>query len=165
MTDQQKIRKWVLSGAMHPVALIRPLVASFRTFPDDPWDWKHDYRRAVLTQCQRVFGTLPLRYRARLTSRVLHELCENPLSEQELLLKFLRGKKVRIPKGTTIQTTHPQRGPDFVAGRTYEITVHHVAEEWRCEGKTHPARVVWPGTGGYWCEADAKNVELIEEEA
>lgn len=85
--------------------------------------------------------------------------------ESELPIK--RGDKVRVPKGTFIRTTHPQRenGP---SKRTQTVTINHILNgtdehkgyhgEWQY--RTNPS-VVWAGTGGYWCEADINDVEQI----
>jgi len=59
-------------------------------------------------------------------------------------------------------------GQSKVAGRSYTVIVHSV----NCgtnadiyQGKVIAAKnpsVVWPGDGGYWCEADVNDVVKVE---
>ena len=72
------------------------------------------------------------------------------------------GDVVTIPKGTPIHSM--QRGA-IVAQRTYQVTVHHAYPpmtahvDW--SGNFHrprPAKVIWPGAGGYWHEASLDDV-------
>lgn len=85
-----------------------------------------------------------------------------------------KGDTVLIPKGTDIWST--RKGATVKAGRNYKVKLHDVtAHTWaRFDSRgsrTHeasfippqPARVLWAGTGGYWCEADAHNVTRVEE--
>jgi len=81
-------------------------------------------------------------------------------------LPVKKGDTVIIPKGTAVKTVgHPTKP----AGRTYRIVVHHILNgQNRPEGDprhvpTYPVmnpRVVWPGPGGYWSEADINDVRL-----
>lgn len=83
-----------------------------------------------------------------------------------------KGRKVRIPKGTVITGTFPERRK--VAGRTYTVTAHHFDRGYT--GDTHippeskhyigprPPRLCWVGAGGYWHYADFADVEVLPEE-
>lgn len=82
--------------------------------------------------------------------------CETPLK---------RGDEVSIPKGTTISTIyHGVRK----AGRTYTVKLHDVypgMPAYRDYGyssgviiRPTAPKLVWPGTGGYWSEADLNEV-------
>lgn len=81
-------------------------------------------------------------------------------------LPIKRGDKVRIPKGTEIRSMG--RKGTHKAGRAQTIIVNHM-----CTGSTSlpfqgppehfsNPKVIWPGSGGYWSEADINDVELIE---
>lgn len=83
-------------------------------------------------------------------------------------LPIKRGDKVRIPKGTMVRSmkNHNEARP---AGRSFVVTVHSMA----CGQNAHVYRgetvaavdpaVVWPGTGGYWCECSINDVEKVED--
>lgn len=71
-------------------------------------------------------------------------------------MSFQRGDRVRILKGTRI---HSMRCGWYECKRTYVVTVHSYSEGYECEGQEHPAEIIWPGTGGYWCRVDASEVE------
>lgn len=85
------------------------------------------------------------------------------LDRSELPVK--RGDTVTIPKGTKIKTIyHGER----LAGRTYKVELHNVypaipahfeygSRELR---RPVPAKVIWPGTGGYWSEANLEDVAI-----
>lgn len=77
-----------------------------------------------------------------------------------------KGSKVKIPKGITVKTTyHGER----IVGRTYTVTVHDVypvQHGYREYGgrefkRPEPAKIVWPGTGGYWSTAAVGDIEVI----
>jgi hypothetical protein len=83
--------------------------------------------------------------------------------EDDLPIK--RGQEVIIPKGTMVKVVGKPAKP---AGRTYKITVAHVnsGNTFYVKGSafrkeyirpTSP-KVVWPGTGGYWAEADLNDI-------
>lgn len=83
--------------------------------------------------------------------------------EEELPIK--KGQVVVIPKGTVIKVVGKEPKP---AGRTYSVTVSHVnaGSTFYAQGSafrkeyvrpTAP-KVVWPGTGGYWAEADLNDI-------
>jgi hypothetical protein len=75
------------------------------------------------------------------------------------VIPFKRGDKVRIPKGTLVKTcTKGVR----ITGRTYTITVDHVLHGAEYDDTVHNPVVVWPGTGGYWSEADINDVEKVQ---
>lgn len=73
-----------------------------------------------------------------------------------------RGATVTVPKGIEVKTTlHGVR----TTGRTYKIKVHDVypmvpAHEYHGFRRPEPAKVIWPGTGGYWSEACVADVRL-----
>jgi hypothetical protein len=80
-------------------------------------------------------------------------------------LPIRRGQAVVIPKGTIVKVVGKDPKP---AGRTYSIKVDHVnsggilyvqGSAFRREyvRPTSP-KVVWPGTGGYWAEADLNDL-------
>lgn len=78
----------------------------------------------------------------------------------ELPLK--RGDIVTIPKGTKIQTTMPN-AREKIAGRTYKVKIHDVYPgftdtSYRGKTRSVPPRVVWPGEGGYWHEANLSDI-------
>jgi len=93
---------------------------------------------------------------------------EGYVPDKELPVKA--GDLVTIPKGTAIRTTRPTKDRTGyirkVAGRTYQVRVHHVLngthhseDEW-C---TNPS-VRWPGSGGYWYEVDVNDVpEVVQK--
>lgn len=88
-------------------------------------------------------------------------------------LPIKKGDRVTIRKGTVIRTTHPQRSPSYVAGRTYKVTVFAMMSgssdtkhEWNEATQKYdlvkiprdnPA-VEWPGEGGYWCWVDINEI-------
>jgi len=91
-------------------------------------------------------------------------------------LPFKAGDKVRIKKGTVLKSMHPQKDNPYEAGRSYTIEVHHVLpgsdksifdpdepEGFRHEPYRNPS-VRWPGSGGYWVEADINDVEPVEQD-
>lgn len=81
------------------------------------------------------------------------------------------GDTVVIPKGAHIQSTHPQKG-NYVAGRIYEVEVHHVLpgstqtyhpimsrdRSSFCKLHLRNPRVRWVGSGNYWFDADINAV-------
>lgn len=77
-----------------------------------------------------------------------------------------RGDKVRIPKGTMVLSR--KTGKSAPAGRGYIVVVHSIScgrNEHIYRGEVVPAvnpAVVWPGSGGYWCEADVNDVVKVE---
>lgn len=100
--------------------------------------------------------------------------------EAEIVPKYLgpctdlplkRGDEVIIPKGTLISTIyHGERK----AGRTYKVKIHDVypgmpaCRDYHSAGRiqrpTAP-KLVWPGTGGYWSEANLNEVLERTEKA
>ncbi len=72
-----------------------------------------------------------------------------------------RGTKVRIPKGTVITGTFPDRIKE--AGRTYTVTAHAFDKGYpeSVIGEGREDRVCWVGAGGYWHYAAASDVEEI----
>ena len=80
-------------------------------------------------------------------------------------LPIKKGDKVRIPKGTEIRSMGAKGL--HKSGRAQTITAHRV-----CTGATNRPftgdpehisnpKVIWPGSGGYWSEADINDVELV----
>lgn len=92
--------------------------------------------------------------------------------QDENTLPIKKGQTVTIPKGTTLQSTHPQMRTK-VAGRTYKIVVDHVLPgitftEFHCNrrleetsGPKKNPSVRWAGTGGYWFEVDINDVPEV----
>jgi len=87
---------------------------------------------------------------------------------ERFVLPLQKGDVVTIRRGTTIRTTHPRRGPSYVAGRSYKVTVHSLmtGSSDRTPGpngevvltpRDNPA-VQWPGDGGYWCWVDINDI-------
>ena len=81
----------------------------------------------------------------------------NPFDPDRKGASAVRGRKVLIPAGTVIRTTHPQNGPVRTAKRTHTITVHHASDGWidreyDTEGSVIFPTLSWAGTGGYWCD-------------
>jgi len=83
--------------------------------------------------------------------------------EEDLPIK--KGQTIVIPKGTIVKVVGKDPKP---AGRTYSITVDHVnaGSTFYTQGSafrkdyvrpTSP-KVVWPGAGGYWAEADLNDI-------
>lgn len=75
-----------------------------------------------------------------------------------------RGDTVTVPKGTAI---HSMKVGNTTAGRTYSVKLHDVYGMIQAGfdgGFVHPkpARVLWAGTGGYWCEANVFDVRKVE---
>lgn len=77
-----------------------------------------------------------------------------------------KGSKVKILKGSKVKTTyHGER----LVGRTYTVTIHDVYQvtpAYREYGgrefiRPVPAKVIWPGTGGYWSEAAVSDIEVL----
>jgi len=72
----------------------------------------------------------------------------------EIKKDYHRGMTVKIPKGTYVsRPTHPKER-NFVAGRTYSVTLHDVYTGYVNREKVIQPHLLWAGTGGYWCEAD-----------
>jgi len=79
-------------------------------------------------------------------------------------LPIKQGQIVTIKKGTMVRCN----GVTKPAGRTYKITIHHIlpGQNLYVEGNAfrrtvHPVmtpKVVWPGSGGYWAEADINDI-------
>lgn len=96
----------------------------------------------------------------------------NPFDPESRGHATVRGRKVVIPKGTVIRTTHPQNGPVRVAKRTQIVTLHHamwgwIDREYNTEGRVIFPTITWAGASGYWCDvqvtpelAAANSVEL-----
>jgi hypothetical protein len=89
--------------------------------------------------------------------------------EDHLLPK--KGVQVRIPAGVTVRTTHPRKDGSYILSRAQVVTVHHslpgqnLPVEDPRHDPSYPLRnpaVVWPGTGGYWCEVDINEVEILK---
>lgn len=80
-----------------------------------------------------------------------------------------RGDEVTIPKGTTVSNIHHGVRK---AGRTYKVKLHdvypgvpayidyHHRSNPNEDGVVRPTapKLVWPGTGGYWSDADVNEV-------
>lgn len=83
---------------------------------------------------------------------------EGYYEKHELPLK--PGQMVTIKKGTVIKTVGKDPKP---AGRTYKIEIHHILCGMTDGEKKTPPKVVWPGPGGYWSEADINDIpEALE---
>lgn len=83
-------------------------------------------------------------------------------------LPIKRGDKVTIPKGTTVHSMGTPRVR--VAARNYTVTVRSVScgqnfpEGHPRHDPSYPTvnpRVVWVGSGYYWCEADINDVTKV----
>lgn len=90
-------------------------------------------------------------------------------------LPVQKGDHVRIPKGATVKQVGKPAKP---AGRAYTVLIHHLLSgrsqamgEYRRDstGKLTAVmvpienpKVCWAGNGGYWCEADINDVELVK---
>jgi hypothetical protein len=77
------------------------------------------------------------------------------------LLPIQAGDKVRVPKGTYIRTMHPSKA-NMPSQRSIIVTVDHLLsgaywEEIDKKIIENPS-VRWPGSGGYWMEADINDV-------
>ena len=104
----------------------------------------------------------------RCDTRIGHDgglpLCDNrwPCLDHS----FKMGMKIRIPKGTTVWSMHPQlpgkREGGKPAGRTYVVTVSHSYPAIHRAGYEKPAEVVWVGKGGYWSSCATAFVEVVE---
>lgn len=73
-----------------------------------------------------------------------------------------QGDRVRVPKGTVItRTTHPH--PRSVVGRTTVVTVTHTFEGYtdHYTGEEVPDGISWAGSGGYWVDVKASDVEVV----
>lgn len=69
--------------------------------------------------------------------------------------RHLRGKKVRVPRGTPITSTYP--GKRYrTTRRAVVVEVKHVHEH-QCGETT----VSWAGAGGYWMDAPARLVQEV----
>ena len=86
--------------------------------------------------------------------------------DHEIPLK--KGDIVTIRKGTKIRTTMPRPEDRFrIAKRTYKVRVDHVLNGMN-RPVGHPGHqpsypvnspaVRWPGSGGYWFEADVNDI-------
>jgi len=76
---------------------------------------------------------------------------------------FKRGQVVRIPKGTRISRPTFPGDREIVAGRTYSVILNDVYAGYvdpRDRSVVQP-RLLWAGTGGYWCYADPNDVEVV----
>lgn len=74
------------------------------------------------------------------------------------------GDRVRVLKGAQIRSLHPKwRGIVKHAGTTYTVTVSHVFPGYVNYNVIHNTRISWAGEGGYWCETDINNVEIVCE--
>lgn len=103
--------------------------------------------------------------------------------EEMACIPIKKGSIVKIPRGTIVK----QVGKDpKLAGKTYLTEVHHLLSgrsvpAAEIDGEQEPfyyrnesgqicarmvpvenPKVVWPGSGGYWCEADINDVELVD---
>ena len=87
-------------------------------------------------------------------------------------MPFKKGDRVRILKGCPLSTTHPKHNDTkgrYTASRSQVITVHHtlpgMTEYYGTERETHLSNpsVCWPGSGGYWIDADINYVELVDD--
>ena len=81
--------------------------------------------------------------------------------------QYKRGDKVRIKKGAHIFSMHPKKSR-YQAGTTHTVTVFDMHKGTVYPGTRrsneiilHQPRVMWAGTGGYWCETGVENVELV----
>jgi len=69
---------------------------------------------------------------------------------------------VRVCKGALIHSIHPQRREDYRSRRANTVRVNSVFDAYISDrnGFVVP-KVVWAGSGGYWCEASILDVKLI----
>jgi len=94
---------------------------------------------------------------------------------EESTLPVRRGDLITIKKGTTIHTTMPRiEDRTRIAGRTYKVRIDHILNgititEFACSSGETPGHkrapsVRWPGTGGYWFEADINDIPEAQKE-
>ena len=87
-------------------------------------------------------------------------------------LPIMSGDKVTIKKRVIVRS----RGENKPAGRTFTVQVHHVLNGYKPDaaeiayqerhGNTAVGwnpKVVWPGSGGYWCEVDMNDIPEAQE--
>lgn len=74
--------------------------------------------------------------------------------------RIRQGDRVRVKKGTLVRSMHPQKPNDwypFGATRIIKVFSEPIP------GLGDDAEIVWPGSGGYWMYAKAKDVEKVED--
>lgn len=81
-------------------------------------------------------------------------------------LPVVRGQVVTIKKGTLVRSSKTNTWKP--AGKTYKVTIHHILNwsNFYCEGSGFrqtvrpitPPMIVWPGTGGYWCDVNVNDI-------
>lgn len=74
------------------------------------------------------------------------------------------GDMVEVIPGTVVSGTHPRRSR-WVTSRTMRVTIIRVGPgtgEPRAGEDVGAPAVAWLGSGGYWCEADLRDVRRIE---
>lgn len=75
------------------------------------------------------------------------------------------GDSVQVPVGAVVTGTFPSLKK--VAGRTHTVKVENTFSGWtkisdhRDDGPRAP-KVSWAGSGGYWHQCDASEVEVIK---
>ena len=82
-------------------------------------------------------------------------------------LKLKKGMKVRIKKGAVYTSMNPSLAGSQVNKLNRVITIHNVYEGYiPFPAGSYPHRnpsITWAGAGGYWCETEINNIEIIEE--
>jgi len=90
-------------------------------------------------------------------------------------LPIQSGDEITIRKGALVWS----RGEVKPAGRTFKVKVHHVLNGYgydaaeqayqerhgREPAKAVNPKVVWAGSGGYWCEVDMNDIPEAQESA
>lgn len=76
-------------------------------------------------------------------------------------LPIKQGDTITIPKGIAVHSTHPHR-KNYATKRAMKVVVNHILPGSDAYGEyeaTNP-KIVWAGTGGYWCEVDINDLPL-----
>jgi hypothetical protein len=78
------------------------------------------------------------------------------------MVEGLRGKRVRVPAGVPVRSTHPQVKGWQRTKRAQTVRVDHVlsGSEDGWENVISDPSVRWPGAGGYWREVPVEFIEV-----
>lgn len=74
-----------------------------------------------------------------------------------------------LPAGTIVRTTHPRKGPRYILRRRQTVKVFALSVGYvdtmnyfnRGFGYIILPTITWPGTGGYWCDAQVTPEVLV----
>lgn len=81
-----------------------------------------------------------------------------------------QGQHVRIPKDVYVTSTRPKG--DFITVRAQVVKINHIlpgiarnvfARDPKGIDLGVPPKVVWAGSGGYWCEVDVNDIEVEDD--